>query len=324
MKVLLTFLFLCLTSPTLALECGGVDDTAAVNQAVAAAHTNNSPILLPVGTCKYNDTIVLTEDIDIIGLSERASALSYCGTGDAIRIEVPASVMVRSWLRNFSVRPCVDDGGDNGVDVHLASNSQWAYSGMEHVFIGTFAHEGLRLDNSINNTDGFFNLQFSQSVILNGVEGIRIGDSVAFLHTVIAGRNKVKLSQVTSAGMFQFIGGQITTNGGFMDLTDFSNARIEDVFMEYPLAMGPVTTSFNGVVLYGGGSNQFIGNVFNGSGTYGHMFAMIGSPNNQIQRDSFFGTPAYAHIYGTLTSTGTIMRDNNTNGVTPAIVCPGC
>ncbi len=48
-----------------------------VNQAVIDAHANNSPIQLPVGTCKYDDTIVLTEDIDIIGWGEDGRITSF-------------------------------------------------------------------------------------------------------------------------------------------------------------------------------------------------------------------------------------------------------
>lgn len=326
MRPLLLLALILIASPAAAVElqCGGVDDTAAMNAAVTAALAANGPLILPAATCKYSDTIVLTKAIPITGKGQYVSNLSYCGASDAIRLDLSGFTMGQR-LTDFSVRACVDDDahGDNGIEVKLGATASWAYSGIEHVMIGRFANYGLRLENAVTtNNDGFFVLKFDSMYISNGVEGIRIGDSVEFNNTQVHGRNKVKISAVPSAIMFKYIGGEITTRGGFMDLTDVYNARIRDVEMEFPLAEGSPTTSFNGIVTYGGGYSQFSGNTLNPSGTYGHMFALIGTPGTQIIGNSFLGTPAYAHIYGTSGSTGTIFcnRDNAFYGVTPVIV----
>lgn len=233
-------------------------------------------------------------------------------------------------MRDFEVVPCVLDGGDNGIEVRLAPGAFYADSQIERVTIGSFGNEGLRLDNSVGNMDGFFNISVSDCFIFNGVKAILIGDSVVFRGNVVHGRNRVDVTAVPNARLFQFIGGQITTRDGFMHMENVFGARIERVWFEHPSYLGHPKTGLTAIVFRNGGDNHLIGNMiglgYTVDGTfvpYTHGVGLVNADDTKVLLNTFLNGGSAAHIYGTSSTTGTLIRDNFFNGYPPVIVLQG-
>jgi hypothetical protein len=316
----------------ISVQCGGVDDTAAVDQAVAAALAARVPLRLPAGQCRYSSTITLTKMIPIIGMGRDISSLVYCGNGDAILVNPPddRSDNIGHQLRDFSVSPCTPGGGDNGIEVNLRTNALYAYADYERVTIGDFGGYGLWWNNAGDNTDGFFNINVRSSFIRNGLKGTLIGDSVTLRDTVVHGKNNVRITGVLGARLLQILGGQITTINGFLSTTDVSGMRIERVWMEHPSYIAQPPPGLSGILIEGGVDNQIIGCVMGvgdptseGFVPYAHNIALVGADFTKILETSFTNRASAAHIYGTSTTTNTLIRDNHYNNVAPLIVLQG-
>lgn len=284
--------------------CNGSNDTAAINAAVAQAHSNNEPLELPNGTCAFNDTIVLTKPVPIIGKAN--SVLAYCGSGNAVYVNIPGYVR-NHVMRDFSIVPCTEGGGISGLKIKPAlPDSFYAYYKISNITIGNFGYYGLHLDGSGTNASPFFNGMIHDSFVTNGMIADKLGDSVAFNNVVFHGRRNVTVTSIPDARLIQFIGGQITTSDGLLVMRDLAGARIENVWFEHPqYAWNPPSPNMTAILMMNVTNTTFRGNVINGfaqANKFAQIVALIASTNIQFLENEFVNTGTAATIYANGTS----------------------
>lgn len=310
---------------------GETDDTAAINAAVAQALFERSGLYVPASVgCVYSDTITLTKMIPVYGDGPTASALVYCGSGDALRIEPPANRSDNKGqvIRDISIRPCVEGQGQNGIEVVLDPNAYYAYFRYSRVHIGAFGDYGLRFNNDVANGDGFFNGSVMESFILNGIKGTKVGDSLTFSDVTVHGENNVSMTSVPGARLIVFERGQITTKNGFLDLKDISGFRANNVWMEHPSYLGPPDVLVPAGILITNASDTVIsGGIIHlhttGPTRHAHAIALVNAKDTRVFNNSFINKGSESHIYGTVQTAGTAISGNIFNGQTPGIVLQG-
>lgn len=334
--LLLIFAFQANASPVNVMDHGAVcngtaNDTAAINSAVSQALSERSGLYVPASAgCVYNDTIVLTKMIPVYGDGPTVSALVYCGTGDALRIEPPSdrSDNKGQIIRDIAIRPCVAGQGVNGIEVKLAANAYYAYFRFSRIHIGAFGDYGLWFNNSVNNLDGFFNGSVSESFILNGITGTKVGDSLTFSDVTVHGENNVTMSSVPGARLIIFERGQITTKNGFLILNDISGFRANNVWMEHPSYLGPPAAPVPAGILITNATDTVISGLIihlhtTGPNRHAHAIALVNAQDTRIFNNSFINVGSATHVYGTQSTLRTAISGNIYNGYTPIIVLQG-
>lgn len=312
--------------------CDGVtDDTAAINSAVSQALAERSGLYVPASSgCRYSDTIALSKMIPLFGDGPTASSLVYCGSGPAIRVQPPAdrSDNKGQIIRDIAVRPCVDGQGANGIEVNLAPNAYYAYFRYTRLHIGSFGGYGLWLNNTVNNLDGFFNGSVSESFILNGIKGTKVGDSLTFSDVTVHGENNVDLTSVPGARLIIFERGQITTKNGFLVLTDIGGFRANNVWMEHPSYLGaPAEPVAAGILIRNASDTIISGCIIHlhttGPNRHAHAIGLVNAQDTRIFNNSFINVGLASHIYGTSSTLRTVNYNNIYNGIPAVVVLQG-
>jgi hypothetical protein len=268
---------------------------------VAKAQAQRVPLHVPAGACRYSSTIVLTALVPMVGEGRAVSRLLYCGAGDAVLITPPigdGDLNRGHLIRDLTIAPCVPGGGQYGVHVRLAPGSQYAEFSWQRISIGAFGARGLWLDNLVGNQDGFFNGSIRDATIANGILASGLGDSIAFQSVNVPGHNNVDLGSVQGARLVTWTGGQITTDGGWLNLRGLDGFRMRDTWLEYQGA-GPAGVD-SMVQVLGSSGATFDGVTVNvGNAQPPQVFALVGASDTRFLNSDFvFAGPA-AHVYGT-------------------------
>ncbi len=191
------------------------DNTAAIAAAVLAAETQGKSLYIPEGIFRHAG-IVVSKCIPILGANDYQSILRYTGNGTAVKIAPPSNGLANrgQLLQDFGI----DHTGSGliGLQVQLPASASGFYTTFRwhRVRVTDFATRSAWLDNSVNNTDGFFIGQIEKCFFDNGFAGTNIGDSIKFEDNRIGGTAPLQLSGVSGARAFKATNNNITTSGG--------------------------------------------------------------------------------------------------------------
>lgn len=239
---------------------GVADDTSAVQQAVTFAQDNGGFLLLK-GKYLCSSTVLQTKRLVVSGLGEFNSQIIYTGTGDAWLATLPyaaAGNTNNGWKwSNFGIVPQVAGSGEHGLHVKLqlanpgVTVSFFADGLFSDLYIGDFGAEGLFLDNSVANVDGFFTSRVQFCSITNGIKGVNLGDSLTFCHSKIFGRLcGMNITGVAGARQMILDDLNITTSGGALALQGVEEPTIRECQLEHPGYLSGYTGVFGAFVLF--------------------------------------------------------------------------
>lgn len=237
---------------------GVADDTSAVQAAVNFAQDNGGFLLLR-GKYRVTATIQQTKRLRVQGLGSYNTQIIYTGTGDAWLSTIPYGGSNNNnghQYANFGIVPAVAGAGQYGLHVKLqlanpgVTVSFFADGLFTDLYIGDFGLEGLYLDNSVGNVDGFFTSRLQFCSITNGIKGVNLGDSLTFAHSKIFGR-LCGMNIVGVPGARQMILNDlnITTSGGAVALQGVEEPTIMDCQLEHPGYISGYTGIFGAFVL---------------------------------------------------------------------------
>lgn len=256
-----------------AIGDGVANDTAAVQAAINDAQDNGGFLLLRK---KYRVTSTLqqTKRLRVQGTGSYNSQIIYAGTGDAWLSTIPYGGTNGNnghQYMNFGLVPAVAGGGQYGLRVKLqlanpgVTVSFFADGLFSDLYIGDFGQEGLYLDNSVGNTDGFFTSRLQFCSITNGIKGTNLGDSLTFAHSKIFGRLcGMNIIGVPGARQMILNDLNITTSGGAIALQGVEEPTIMDCQLEHPGYLSGYTGAFGAfVLLYNCFKPTMIGNTCN-------------------------------------------------------------
>lgn len=319
---------------------GIIDDSVALQAAINYAQVNTGELEIPSGKFLYSITLLQTRALTVKGFGRRASRLIYSGSGQAWLAQPPyaSEGSNTDWVwKDFSLVPSVAGGGTFGLHIKLSpAGPQVCYladSLVQGLFIGNFGNRGLYLDNSVANVDGFFTSQFKQNVIVNGILGSKVGDSLTFAYNKIYGNNcGIEMNGVAGAREMVIQENNITTSGGTIALLDVEGATIKDNQLEHPGYLSGYTGIYDcGVYLHNCYMPLIISNTINpdngaatapsNPGIATSCIAMDGTTTlavfrgNDIQKGALFhiniGEPSVSDTY--------LDETNRYYGATPSI-----
>ncbi len=213
-----------------ALGDGVTDDTAAVQ----AALNIGGAVYLPTGVYIITAQLTITKRTYLYGDGPFTTILasSVNGSTNAIQVTPPAGNTSNSWyeFRDFTIAPVVaSTNGAVGIAVTLPSGAQFTSVIFQSVLIGDFTGVGLLLDNTINNQDGFSVITIRNCGIVNGIKGIKIGDSVNIEENVILGSGiAIQATSVSGARQLVIAKNNLTTDGGAIQLESWIGASIRN------------------------------------------------------------------------------------------------
>lgn len=185
---------------------GTTDNSVALQAALDAAASNSTSLYIPgsASSYLYSTTLSMTTLVPIFGDSMDESVLEYSGAGVGLLISPAlafssASHFPGHLLRDFSVKPSVDNGGTYGIHVSLAAGRIYAQFVWERLRIGVFGTYSAWLDNTVANTDGFFVGTINCCQINNSIKGTSIGDGVFVTNSRIGGSAPVLMTMIAGA-----------------------------------------------------------------------------------------------------------------------------
>ena len=213
---------------------GVADDTAAVQ----ACLTAGGHIWLPPGTYLCG-ALTCAKRIFMHGAGAWQSIIRSTVTGGttALTINPPNTGSSNTFYRlmNFSIEPSTATNGNNGIAVVLAASCYFSNFLIDGVYIGDFGGYGLRLDNTVANIDGIFTGTVRRCWITNGINGIKIGDSLTFCENTITGRNiGLLISGLSGAREVVIVENDITCRGGALAAFSVDGMRVRNNQMEQP------------------------------------------------------------------------------------------
>lgn len=239
---------------------GVADDTAAVQASVTWAENNGGAWFLPPGTFKMTGQVAQTKPMFCGGCGQTASKLVFSGLGattDAWLVSPLNNAANNGFVyQDFAILAGVAGTGRYGQRVVLADDAAGvcyvADSIWNRMTIGDFGKEGLYWDNAVANVDGFFTSKVTYCTIVNGILGLNVGDSLAFEHNKIYGKNVgIKMTGVGGAREMRIIDNNITTHGGTLALLGVEAPTIMDNQLEHPGYLSGYTGIYDaGVLLY--------------------------------------------------------------------------
>lgn len=249
------------------------DDTAAVQASVTWAENNGSSWFLPPGNFKCTSTITQIKPMLCAGAGQSASKLTFSGLGstvDAWKV-TPANNFANNGFmyQDFSILSATAGIGQYGMHVQLADDAAGvcfvADSFWNRMTIGDFGKEGIYWDNSVANVDGFFTSKINYCTVVNGILGLNVGDSVAFEHNKIYGKNcGIKMTGVGGAREMRIIDNNITTAGGTLALLSVEAPTIMDNQLEHPGYLSGYTGIYDtGVILFNCYKVNMVSNTVN-------------------------------------------------------------
>lgn len=252
---------------------GVADDTIPVQNAVNYAQDNGGFLFLRK-KYRVTSTIQQTKRLRVQGTGSYNSQIIYTGTGDAWLCTVPYGGTNNNngyQYMNFSIVPAVAGAGQYGLHIKLQLANPgvtvcfFADGLFSDLYIGDFGLEGVYLDNSVANTDGFFTSRLQFCSITNGILGANLGDSLTFAHSKIFGK-RCGMNIVGVAGARQMVLNDlnITTSGGAVALQGVEEPTIMDCQLEHPGYLSGYTGAFGAfVLLYNCYKPLFVGNTCN-------------------------------------------------------------
>lgn len=251
---------------------GVTDDGAELQSAIDFAQDNGGYLFL---RHKYlsNQTLLQTKRLTVQGTGKMNAQIIYGGTGDAWLATLPIasgnSNNDWNWF-NFGIVPEVAGSGQYGLHVKLQAAgvgtvSFMADSRVSGMYFGDFGNQGLYLDNSVSNVDGFFTSQFEYNTVTNGILGEKLGDSLTFAHNKVFGRNcGIEITGVAGARQLIINDNNITTHGGLIALLGVEEPTLLDNQLEHPGYLSGYTGTFGaGVLLFNCYKPLLWGNTIN-------------------------------------------------------------
>jgi hypothetical protein len=279
---------------------GVADDTAAVQAAVNYAQDNGGFLSLP-HRYRCTATINQTKRLTVQGNGKYVSGIIYTGAGDAWVATPPFGLSNTDYhWRNFGIVPAVAGGGQHGLRIQLQAAGSgtvcfFADSQVWGMYLGDFGAQGLFLDNSVGNVDGFFTCQFMYNTIVNSVLGVNVGDSLNFSHNKIYGKFcGIEMTGVAGARQMNLDDNNITTHGGLIALLSVEEPAIRDCQLEHPGYLSGYTGIYGaGVLIYNCFKPSLVGNTINANNG---AAAAPANPGLVATTVAFTGTTTFAHV----------------------------
>ena len=223
---------------------GVADDTAAIQAAINYGITSGMSVYIKSGTYKFS-TLTITGRINIFGDGMFTSILNSTCTGstDAITITPPTNGSSNTGylFSDFGVTNAILGAGRYGIRITLGTNAYLSNSEFARIYIGTFGNQGLYLDNTIGNQNGFFTTTIRRSWITNGILGVSVGDSINIEENTITSNagyiyTGINLTSLVGARQIVINSNNITTLGGAIYLSGVYGSTIENNQLEYILS----------------------------------------------------------------------------------------
>ena len=242
-----------------------VDVTAGFQAAINYAQTSGYALYIPAGTYKTSTALSITARIHLFGDGSRTSTIQSTAT-EAIVVTVANGVAnTFSNFHDFGVEPATAGTGTSGFVCRLVAGGFMSNSVIERVYIGDFGSFGLVLDNSVANANGFFTSSIRRCWITNGMNLLKIGDSINIEENTITdggtvadnhagGRPGVLYTGLPGARQVVLRSNNITTSGGAIVAISAEQLRIENNQCEHPFynytPYGASTTAYYGGFIY--------------------------------------------------------------------------
>ncbi|RUW38968.1 hypothetical protein EN739_12050 [Mesorhizobium sp. M2A.F.Ca.ET.017.03.2.1] len=231
------------------------DNTAKINDAMLYAESRGENMHIPAGVYVC-DGQVLLKARSVTGDGQYLSRIvSTLGGQSAVMIAPQTAVAddnaYRVW-RDFAVAPSAANGGTYGIEVALNNAgeflSNWV---MERLYVGPFGGDGIRLNNSIGNTNGIFRGTIQDSWIQNGLLIEKGGDSLSILRNTIHGTGiGVYATMIGGARQLVLRNNNITHLAECIYLSGINgDAHIIENWMETPNYLGNYS-GLSGAILY--------------------------------------------------------------------------
>jgi hypothetical protein len=247
---------------------GSTNDTAAIQYAVNACQLTGASLYIPAGTYKATSSINITTRLHLYGDSAQTSVIQSTAA-EAIIVTVPANNYSNrfSHFHDFGIEPATAGTGTSGFVCRTAAvTGLMSNFVIERIYIGDFGSFGLVFDNSVSNPNGFFTFSIRRCWFTNGMNLIKVGDSVNIEENTITDGGTVQtnfsggrpgiLYTSINAGARQvvFRSNSITTSGGAIVAINASQLRIENNQCEYPfyyyIPYGASTTAYYAAQIY--------------------------------------------------------------------------
>lgn len=238
---------------------GVADDTAAVQAAVNDAQDNGGFLVLQ-SWYRTTATISQTKRLTVSGRGMHNCGLIYEGSAEAWLATLPyvgAGNTNNGWeWLGFGLKPAVAGTGTYGLRIALQlagtpGVSFFADGRVAGVFIGDFGLQGLYLDNSVGNIDGFFTSRFEYLSVTNSILADKVGDSITFAHSKIFGKYcGLQITGVPGARQMVCDDLNITTYGGLCAFLNVEEVRVIDCQLEHPGYLSGYTGVFEAGVLF--------------------------------------------------------------------------
>lgn len=293
---------------------GVIDDSVALQAAIDYAQDNTGELDLGDANYLISITPVQTKALFVRGRGRNASKITYSGANQGWLAKPPYATSNTNWIwEDFSLVPLVPGGGTSGLHIQLSPvNPTVCYladSRVKGMFIGDFGGRGLWLDNSVANIDGFFTSQFINNVIVNGILGTRVGDSLTFSYNKIYGRNcGIEMIGVPGAREMVIQENNITTTGGTIALLNVESPTLKDNQLEHPGYLSGYTGSYDcGMYLNNCYMPLIISNTINSDNGAAVAPVSPGLPTSTIAMD---GTTSFAVFRGNDIQKGSIYHIN--------------
>ncbi len=246
---------------------GSNDDTIAIQYAVDACQLSGASLYIPTGTYKTTSSINITARLHLYGDSAQTSTI-ISTANEAIIVTVLAGLSNRfSYFHDFGVEPVTPGTGTSGFVCRTAAiTGLMSNFVIERIYIADFGSFGLVFDNSVSNANGFFTFSIRRCWFTNGMNLIKVGDSVNIEENTITDGGTVQTNHsggrpgilYTSIGIdarqVVFRSNSITTSGGAIVAINASQLRIENNQCEYPfyyyIPYGASTTAYYAAQIY--------------------------------------------------------------------------
>jgi hypothetical protein len=243
--------------PDYGAVCDGIaDDTLAYEAAMAARNAVGGVLIIPPGQSLIggptlaNKILQMTSSGGIVGFGARSELLIMSGTPittDLIRVNPPngsiptAEPLARTpnneggyFFRDFAVRAQTPGEGRDAIRVETTGTGSVFFNGLfENLQFGHLGGHSISLLNTGANADGgIVSTTVRHNWLQDGISAVSVGDSNRFLYNNFRGTNRgLDISFVTGAGDMQFVGNNMTADGG-VKISGGVGLNIHGNFME--------------------------------------------------------------------------------------------
>lgn len=311
---------------------GSTNNSTAIQAAITAAAAAGKALYIPGATASYRfaTTLSMTTLVPIYGDGMDESVLEYTGAGVGLLIE-PASVASSAshfrghTMRDFSIKPSVDNGGTYGIHVSLASSRFYAQFLWEQIRIGVFGTYSAWLNNTIANTDGFFVGTIFGCQINNSIKGTKVGDGIYIINSRIGGSAPVLMTMIAGARKL-IIDHSVVYNTAGLVFTDCNGVELRANQIELPGSN--YTGSVNAEIFFGDCTaisvvSNRIGKVAGGTAP-NYALVFDGTTSKAFVDENEFGTNYGAeHVIAVGTTSNITIGAHNTYEGTKDITLSG-